>query len=112
MNSKKVVRFAVIGLVLVALMAGNALAQRNVVKQITIKGRIAYLAAEGGYYVQGISPKEIFIITNQNPALLSELVNSRKVVTIRAQLVGGGDIIAITSIDGNAYEGHQEPVFK
>jgi hypothetical protein len=98
--------FMVVGLVLLALAAGNCLAQDTV----TIKGKIAYLQAEGGYYVQGDSPKEIYIITNQNPKVLAKMKG--KTVTITAQLVADSDYIFITGINGNNYQGTKEPVFK
>jgi hypothetical protein len=105
MKIKKLM-FLVAVVALLALAAGNCLAQDTV----TIKGTIAYLQAEGGYYVQGISPKEIYIITNQNNAALAKLKG--KTVTIEAELVASSDNIFITAINGKPYQGAREPVFK
>ncbi len=52
-------------------------------QKIAIQGIIAYMAAEGGYYIKGQGQtSDIFAIANQNPVVLDELAKSGKVVTI------------------------------
>lgn len=80
-------------------------------KQITITGKIDHLDSMGGYFIQGQKPPEVFIILNQNPAILGKLAKSGQVVKIAAK-VQQGDNILIEQIDGKPYQGEQKPVFK
>jgi hypothetical protein len=78
--------------------------------KITVIGKIAYLEAEGGYYIQGEKPHELFIIANQDPNILGKLAQTGETVTIEARTMG--DILTIETINGKPYQGSQKPVFK
>ncbi len=79
-------------------------------QKIIVQGKIAYMEAMGGYYIQGEKPHEVFTIANQNPKVLGRLAKSGKSVTIEARPMG--DLLTIEKLDGKKYQGKQEPVFK
>lgn len=83
-------------------------APRQQLQQMTVQGTINKDPSMGGYYIRGVT--EVFIIANQNPAVLEPLVKSGKSVTIIAK--PNGDILTIEKLDGKPYTGTQEPVFK
>ncbi len=76
-----------------------------------VKGRIAFNKSAGGYYIQGVEPAGKFIIVNQDPQLLAELLKNGKTVKIEGRLAMGVDFLFIDRIDGNSYTGTREPVF-
>jgi len=108
-QKKKVLALLVISLGLVAFLSGTCLAQTGLM-EITVKGKIAYLDAMGGYYVQGANNN--YLIMNQNPGVLAKLAKSGKTVTVTAEVVAGGDSLNITTIKGKPYQGEVGPDFK
>lgn len=80
--------------------------------KITIKGKIAYMKALGGYMVQGEVPRNEFIIVNQNPDVLRKLAESEKNVTIEGRLTRGADFLFIEKIDDKPYCGEKALDFK
>jgi hypothetical protein len=69
---------------------------------VTVKGKIAYMKALGGYFVNGEDPAGEFMIVNQDPKLLEGLFKSGKKVTIDGRL-RGADFLTIEKIDGVKY---------
>ncbi len=79
-------------------------------QKLEVQGKIAYLDAMGGYYVQGEKPHETYTIANQNSQVLGKLAKTGQRVTIEAR--PHGDLLFIETLDGQKYQGKQEPVFK
>jgi hypothetical protein len=69
---------------------------------VTVKGKIAYMKALGGYFVNGEDPAGEFMIVNQAPKVLDGLFKSGKKVTIDGRL-RGADFLTIEKIDGVKY---------
>jgi hypothetical protein len=75
------------------------------VQSVTIKGTIAFDERRGGYFIRGVEPAgELYVIVNQNKAVLRRLRKSGKTVTIE----GGtseraAEHFFIEKIDGKTY---------
>jgi hypothetical protein len=78
---------------------------------VTVNGKIAFMKALGGYFVNGEDPAGEFMIVNQDPKLLEGLFKSGKKVTIKGRL-RGADFLTIEKIDGKKYSGLKEPAPK
>lgn len=83
-------------------------------QEITLKGKIAYAQALGGYFLRAVQAGDK-IILNQNYAALKKISQSRKQVTISGK-INPLDIkarhIFIETIDGNPYHGDKAPLVK
>jgi len=79
--------------------------------KMDVKGSIVFSKMAGGYYINGEEPAGRFIIVNQDPKLLGELLKSGKTVNIEGRLIMGVELLFIDRIEGNSYYGTQEPVF-
>jgi hypothetical protein len=75
--------------------------------KITVSGKILYMKAYGGYFVQGEVPARMFFIVNENPKILEELFKSKKTITIEGLLTIGADHLFIEKIDGQTYQGKE-----
>jgi hypothetical protein len=110
---KKYVLSLILILSVIGTVAGFAVAQKQTTDQgamtpadqgqpVTVKGKIAYTKALGGYYVKGEDPAGEFMIVNQDAKLLDGLFKSGKNVTINGRL-RGADFLTIEKIDGMKY---------
>jgi hypothetical protein len=115
---KKYTLSIILILSIIGVAAGSALAQGQAKDQgaqgqldqgqpVTVKGKIAYMKALGGYFVNGEDPAGEFMIVNQIPKILDGLFKSAKKVTIDGRL-RGADFLTIEKIDGVKYGTQKE----
>ncbi len=107
--------FAVVGLLVPALMAGAGASQgpapQIAAKQTkapseTIQGTIDFMERLGGYFIRGQNPGGEFFIVNQNRKVLKALKESGKTVTIQGYITNqGAEYFFIQKIDGKKYTG-------
>ncbi len=74
---------------------------------ITVKGKLGYMKALGGYFVRSEIPAGEFIIVNHDDKLLEDLFKSGKEVTIEGRFPMGAEHLFIEKIDGQPYTGKQ-----
>jgi hypothetical protein len=110
MKAKRMILSIALSLLVVAIagQAGFALGQAQDTKKgefkITIQGKIDHMEQLGGYFVLGEKPGGEFMIVNQNPKVLAELMKSKKTVTVEGSLKGA-EWLTIEKIDGKPYSG-------
>jgi hypothetical protein len=115
---KKKMLSIILILSIIATATGFALAQGQAKDQgaqgqvdqgqpVTVKGKIAYMKALGGYFVNGEDPAGEFMIVNQVPKILDGLFKSGKSVTINGRL-RGADFLTIEKIDSVKYGAQKE----
>ncbi len=79
---------------------------------VIIIGQVANLQSEGGYYIRGDHPFEVFKIANQNPAILEKLLKSgNKHLNFEGHLTGP-NLLFIVKIDGQPYAAAEKPAPK
>lgn len=117
MKRKRLIRI-ILSLSIVAMAACSSLTQKPAESAkpggspITIKGKIDYMKALGGYFVHGEEPGGEFFIMNENPKVLEGLFKSGKTVIIEGRIVRGAEYLFIEKIDGNTYRGVETPASK
>ncbi len=70
--------------------------------KITVVGKINHMKELGGYYLQGEKPRGEFMIVNQDPKVLKEIMKSKKSITVEGSLKGA-EFLTIEKIDGKKY---------
>ncbi len=110
MNPKRLFRI-ILGLLLVTMFACSTIGQKPAESTkpegtpITVKGKIDFMKNLGGYFILGDVPAREYIIMNDNPKVLEELLKSGKTVTIEGRIVRGAEYLFIEKIDGRPYTG-------
>lgn len=110
MKSRKIVGILILSAFILTLAASACLAQAPAAEtkkepfKTTIKGKIDYMEALGGYFVRGVEPGGEWRILNPNAAVLKKLKKSQKTVTITGTLKGT-ESLTIETIDGKKYSG-------
>jgi len=75
--------------------------------QVTVSGRVAYLEAEGGYFIRGEHPYGVkYKIANQNPEVLEALRKTYKIAPkFEGRLTANTNTLFIEKINGQPYRG-------
>jgi len=108
-KAKRMILSIVLSLLVVAIAANIGLAQgqaQDTKEQFktTIKGKIDHSKQLGGYYVLGVEPGGEWMILNQDPKVLEQLMKSQKTLTIEGRL-RAPEYLTIEKIDGKPYTG-------
>ena len=104
-------RHIVLVLTAISFFALVGCAQHQVQKlegaKVTVKGKIEFMQALGGYFVMGEDPPGEYMIVNQDQKLLENLKKAGKTVIIEGHYTIGADHLFIEKIDGKAYRGKE-----
>ena len=110
MKAKRMILSIVLSLLVTAIAANIGFAQgqaQDTKKEefkITIQGKIGHMEQLGGYFVLGVEPGGEWMILNQDPKVLEQLMKSQKTLTIEGRL-RAPEYLTIEKIDGKPYTG-------